>query len=127
MKWWEALTACLDVTLARAQGSLAVAPGPVVAVYGLHLVEASPAIYEIHPVCVACIDKVVTRPSVHLVVAFAGEDFVITAAAFDLVVPAASLEAVVATVAFDLVVASASIEAVVSVDSEESIVAAGAG
>jgi hypothetical protein len=30
-----ALTARLDVTLARSEGSLAVAPGPVVAVYGL--------------------------------------------------------------------------------------------
>jgi hypothetical protein len=53
MKWREALTARLDVTLARAEGSLAVALGPVVAVYGLDLVEAWSAIYEIHPVGVA--------------------------------------------------------------------------
>ncbi len=43
----------LDLTLARTKGSLAVALGPVVTVYGLDLVEASPAIYVIHPVCVA--------------------------------------------------------------------------
>jgi hypothetical protein len=49
-KWREILTARLNVTLARAEGPLAVALGPVVAVYGLHLVEASPAIYVIHPV-----------------------------------------------------------------------------
>ena len=49
-KWREILTARSDVTLARAEGPLAVALGPVVAVYGLHLVEASPAIYVILPV-----------------------------------------------------------------------------
>ena len=54
----------LDLTLARAEGSLAVAPGPVVAVYGLHLVEASPAIYVIHPLGVARVDKVVAGPGV---------------------------------------------------------------
>jgi hypothetical protein len=44
----EALTARLvDVTLPRAEGSLAVALGPVITVYGLHLVEARPAIYDI--------------------------------------------------------------------------------
>jgi hypothetical protein len=86
------LTDRLDVTLARAQGSLAVALGPVVAVYGLDLVEASSAIYVIHPVCVAGVDKVVARPGEY-VVAFSGDDLVV--AAFDLVIPAASLEAVV--------------------------------
>jgi hypothetical protein len=82
----------LDLTLARTKGSLAVAQGPVVAVYGLDLVEATPAIYVIHPAGVARVDEVVARASVHLVVAFAGEDLVVAAAAFDLVVPTASLE-----------------------------------
>jgi hypothetical protein len=80
LKRREALTARLDLTLARSEGSLAVAPGPVVSVYGLHLVEASPAIYVIHPLGVARVDKVVARPSVHLVVAFAGDDLIVAAA-----------------------------------------------
>ena len=46
MKWREALTARLDVTPTRAEGSLAVTQGLVVAMYGLHLVEAGPAIYS---------------------------------------------------------------------------------
>jgi hypothetical protein len=49
----EALTARLDVTLARPNGSLAVAQGPVVSVYGLDLVEACPATYVIHSLGVA--------------------------------------------------------------------------
>jgi hypothetical protein len=40
MKWREALTARLDVTPARAEGSLAVTQGLVRAVYGLDLVKA---------------------------------------------------------------------------------------
>jgi hypothetical protein len=105
MKWWEDLTARLDVTLARAEGSLAVSLGPVVTVYGLDLVEASPAIYVIHPVGVARLDKVVARASVHLV-AFAGDDLVVTTAAFDLVVPAASVEAVVPVGPYERIVAA---------------------
>jgi hypothetical protein len=62
VKWREALTARLvDVTLPRAEGSLAVTQGPVVAVYGLHLVEASPAIYDILASSVARVDTVVAR------------------------------------------------------------------
>ena len=38
--------------------SLAVGLGPVVSVYGLDLVEASPAIYVILPVCARRIDEV---------------------------------------------------------------------
>jgi hypothetical protein len=90
-----ALTARLDVTLARAQGSLTVALGPVVAVYGLDLVEASSAIYVIHPVCVAGVDKVVARAGEYVVVAFSGDDLVVAGAAFDLVIPAATREEVV--------------------------------
>jgi hypothetical protein len=112
----------LDLTLARTKGSLAVAQGPVVAVYGLDLVEASSAIYIIHPVCVAGVDEVVARASVHLVVALAGGDLVVAASALDLV-PTTSLEAVVPASAFDLVVASAPVETVVLVGSEERIVA----
>ena len=59
---------------------------------GLHLVEAAPAIYVIHPVCVTRVDKVVARASVHLVVAFAGDDLIVAAAPFDCVLPAASVE-----------------------------------
>ena len=62
MKWCKDLSGPLDLTLARTKGSLAVALSPVIAVYGLDLVEASPTIYVIHPVCVARVDKVVARP-----------------------------------------------------------------
>src|SRR5215204_7506592 len=65
---------------AQGRGSLAVTQGIVVAVYGLHLVEASPAIYVILALGVACEDNVVAGTSVHLVVAFAGEDLVVTTA-----------------------------------------------
>jgi hypothetical protein len=64
-------------------------------VYGLDLVEAGPAIYVIHAVGVARVDTVATGASVHLVVAFAGDD---------LVVPAAAPEAVAAAVAFEAIV-----------------------
>jgi hypothetical protein len=60
-------------------------------VYGLDLVEASPAIYVIHPVGVAGVDKVVTSPGEY-VVAFAGDDLIVAAAPFDCVLPAASVE-----------------------------------
>jgi hypothetical protein len=40
MREWEVLTVRLDVTPARAEGSLAVTQGLVVAVYGLDLVKA---------------------------------------------------------------------------------------
>ena len=53
MKWREALTVRIDVTPVRAEVSLAVTQGHVVAVYGLDLVEAWSAIYEIHPVGIA--------------------------------------------------------------------------
>ena len=72
-------SARLDVTPARAEGSLAVTQTLVEAVYGLDLVEASPAIYEIHPLGVAGVDKVVAAAGIHLVVAIAGDDFVVTA------------------------------------------------
>jgi hypothetical protein len=41
------------VTPSRAEGSLAVAQGLIVAVYGLDLIEAGSAIYVIHAVGVA--------------------------------------------------------------------------
>jgi hypothetical protein len=102
----------LDVTPARAEGSLAVTQGLVVSVYSLDLVEAWPAIYVIHPI------EVVAVASVHLVVAIAGDD---------LVVAAATPEAVVATVAFEAVGPGAALETVVTVGPEERIVTAGAG
>src|SRR5918992_1156712 len=95
VKWREALTARLDVTLARAEGSLAVSQGLVVAVYGLNLVEAPPAIYEIHAVFIARVDTVVARAGADLVVTCAGEDFVVPFATLEAVVAAATLEAVV--------------------------------
>jgi hypothetical protein len=122
-----ALTARLDVTLARAQGSLTVALGPVVAVYGLDLVEASSAIYVIHPVCVAGVDKVVARAGEYVVVAFSGDDLVVAGAAFDLVIPAATREEVVPAITFDLVIPTSTLEAVVHVGPEERILASGTG
>src|SRR5215217_4709185 len=104
MKRLENLTASLDLTLARTKGSLAVALGPVVAVYGLDLVEASPAIYVIHPVCVAGVDEVVARASVHHVVAFAGEDLVVAAATVEVVIPSATLEVVVRVAPYEGIV-----------------------
>ena len=70
MRWQQALIALWDVI--NAEGSLAVTQGIVVAVYGLDLVVTGPAIYVIHTVGVARVDKVVTVAGVHLVVAFAG-------------------------------------------------------
>ena len=84
----------LDVTPARAEGSLAVTQGIVVAVYGLDLVVTGPAIYVIHTVGVARVDKVVAVASIHLVVAFAGEDLVVAAATPEVVVAAVALEVV---------------------------------
>ena len=92
MRWQQALIALWDVI--NAEGSLAVTQGIVVAVYGLDLVVTGPAIYVIHTVGVARVDKVVTVAGVHLVVAFAGEDLVVTAATPEVVVAAAALEAV---------------------------------
>ena len=83
MKWREALTAHLvDGTLPRAEGPLAVTQGPVVAVYGLDLVEAGPAIYDILAGSVARVDTVVARASVDHVGALAGDDLVVAAPAF---------------------------------------------
>jgi hypothetical protein len=101
--WRQALTARLDVTPARAEGSLAVTQGLVVAVNGLDLVEAGPAIYVIHPVGVACIDKVVAVAGVHFVVAFTGDDLVVTAATPEVVVAAVALEVVLPEVALEAV------------------------
>jgi hypothetical protein len=103
MTWREALTIRIDLTPVRAEVSLAVTQGHVVAVYGLDLVEARPAIYEIYPVGVARVDKVVAAASVHFVVAVAGDD---------LVVAAAAPEAVVAAVALGVVGPEAALEAV---------------
>ena len=113
MKRLENLTASLDLTLARTKGSLAVALGPVVAVYGLDLVEASAANYVIHPVCVAGVDEVVARASVHHVVAFAGEDLVVAAPALDRVVAAATVEVVIPSATLELVVRVAPYEGIV--------------
>jgi hypothetical protein len=81
MKWRQSPTARLDVTPVRAEGSLTVTEGLVVAVYGLYLVEARPAIYVIHPLDVARVDQVVAVASVDLVVAFARDDLVVALAA----------------------------------------------
>ena len=70
-----------DVAPPRTEGSLAVAHGAVVAVYGLYLVEASPAIYVVQALGVAGVDAIVTRPSVDNVVTLAGFDLVIADAA----------------------------------------------
>ena len=118
MKWREALTARLDVTQARSEGSLAVAPCVIVAVYGLDLVAARPAIYVVKPVGVARVDKVVAIASVDRVVAFAGPD---------LVGPAATPEVVVSDATAEAVVAGTTPEAVGLVGPHELIVAAGAG
>src|SRR5919107_6386158 len=117
----------VDVTLARSEGSLAVAPGPVVAVYGLHLVESSPAIYVIHPVFVARVDQVVARPGDDHVVAFARVEFVATAPAFDCVVSTATVEVVVPSATVEVVVRSATLEVVLPVCPEERILAGGGG
>src|SRR5919107_2718346 len=92
MRWQQALMALWDVI--NAEGSLAVTQGIVVAVYGLDLVVTGPAIYVIHTVGVACVDKVVAVAGVHLVVAFAGEDLVVAVATPEVVVAAVALEVV---------------------------------
>jgi hypothetical protein len=87
-------TVPLDVTPVRARGSLAVMQRLVKAVYGLNLVEASPTIYVILPLCVARVDQVGSGASVDLVVVFAGDDLVVAAATPDAVVAAAPPEVV---------------------------------
>src|SRR5215208_1053036 len=114
----EALTARLDVTQARTEGSLAVTQGIVVAVYGLDLVEAGPAIYVIHALGVARVDTVV---------AVAGDDLVVAAATPEAVGPAAALEVVLPAAAPEAVVPGALVEVVVPDGPHEGIVAAGAG
>ena len=103
MKLREVLTACLDATPARPKGSLAVAQGPVVSVYGLDLVEAWPATYVIHSVGVARVDKVVAGAGEHHVVTFTKDDLVVAAAALDPIVPAATVDLVTGWVAFQVV------------------------
>jgi hypothetical protein len=61
-------------------------------VYGLDLVEAGPAIYIIHPVGVACVDKVLA--SVHLVVPEATPDAVVAAVALEVILPTVTLDVV---------------------------------
>jgi hypothetical protein len=90
----ETLTVRFDVTPVRAEVSLAVTEGHVVAVYGLDIVEARPAIYVIHPVGVARVDTVVAVAGVHLVVAAAAPEAVGPAVALEVVLPEAALEAV---------------------------------
>src|SRR5829696_2598173 len=136
MKWREALTVRFDVTPARTEGSLAVTQGLVVAVNGLDLVEAWAAIYVIHPVGVARVDKVVAVARVHLVVAVAGDDLVVALAAPEVVVAAIAFEAVLPAVALEAVGPAATLEAVLPVATgeavgpvgpHEGILAAGAG
>ena len=78
----------------NAEGSLAVTQSIVVAVYGLDLVVTGPAIYVIHTVGVARVDKVVAVAGVHLVVAFAEDDLVVAVATPEVVVVAVALEVV---------------------------------
>src|SRR5829696_3008090 len=136
MKWREALTVRFDVPPVRAEGSLAVTQGDVVAVYGLHLVETGAAIYVIHPVGVACVDKVVPVASVHLVVAVAGDDLVVpatapdavvTTVALEVVLPGAAVEAVGLAATLEAVLPAATGEAVSPVSPDEPILAGGAG
>src|SRR5215213_11820171 len=105
-KWREALTARFDVTQARAEGSLAVAPCLIVAVYGLDLVVAGPAIYVIRAMGVTRVDKVVAGGGDDLVVAFAGPDLVVPAATPDVVVAGMTAEAVGLVGPHELIVAA---------------------
>jgi hypothetical protein len=123
------------VTPARADCLLAVTQGHVVAVYGLDLVEAWSAIYEIHPLGVARVDEVVTVAGVHLVVTCAGDDLVVALAAPEAVVaavaledvlPAAALEAVGPIATLEAILSGASVEAVGRVGPEKCILACGA-
>src|SRR5215204_4297057 len=141
-KKWRA---ALDVAPLRTGGSLTVMQRLVGAVYGLHLVKASPAIYVIHPVGVARVDQVVACAGIHFVVVFAWEDLVVAAATPEVVVasatpevvgPAAALEMVVAATALEMVLPiptrevvgpAETREAIVPVGAHERIVCAGAG
>src|SRR5215204_958215 len=128
MKWQQALIVhFVDITPVRTGGSLAVTQGIVVAVYGLDLVEAGPAIYVILALGVARVDKVIAVASVHLVVAFAGDDLIVAAATSEVVTPVATPEAVVPAAALEAVLPVATREAVVCVGPDKRIVAAGAG
>jgi hypothetical protein len=119
--WRQALTARLDVTPARAEGSLAVTQGLVVAVNGLDHVEAGPAIYVIHPVGLACIAKVVAVAGVHFVVAFTGDDLVVTSATSEAVVAAVALEVVLPEAAPEAVGPAATLEAVLPFATVEAV------
>ncbi len=114
------------MTLARADCPLAVTQGHVVAVYGLDLVEAGSAIYEVHPVGVARVDKVVAVAGVHLVVTCAGDDLVVASAAPETVVAAVAFEEVLPAAALEAIGPAASLEAVVTVGPDELILAGGA-
>src|SRR5215203_488144 len=116
----------LDVTPARAEGSLAVTQGLVVAVNGLDLVKAGSAIYIVHPVCVAREDKVVAVASIHLVVAVAKDDLVVALAAPEAVVAAVAFEAVGPPATLEAILPSTPREAVLPVGHDERIVACGA-
>src|SRR5215212_7877988 len=111
-----------DVALARTESSLAVTQGDVVAMYGLHLVEAASAIYVIPAGSVARVDKVVACAGVDLVGAFVGVDSVVAAAAFDCVVPDASVEVVILGATLQVVVPFESAESIVLGGASESIV-----
>src|SRR5215216_4478746 len=117
----------LDVTPARAEGSLAVTQGLVVAVNGLDLVKSGSAIYVVHPVGVARVDKVVAVASIHLVVAVARDDLVVALAAPQAVVVAVALEVVGPTATLEAVLTGATLQAVLPVGPQERIVACGAG
>jgi hypothetical protein len=125
MRWQQALMALWDVI--NAEGSLAVTQGIVVAVYGLDLVVTGPAIYVIHTVGVACVDKVVAVAGVHLVVAFAGEDLVVAVATPEVVVAAVALEVVLPAPAPEAVGPAETREVVGSGGPQKRIVAGGAG
>src|SRR5215216_4533752 len=120
-------TVPLEVTPVRARGSLTVMQALVGAVYGLHLVEASPAIYVILPVGVARVDKVGASPGVHLVVAFAGDDLVVAAATPEVVVAAVALEVVLPAAAPEAVGPAETHEVVGPGGPQKRIVAGGAG
>ena len=122
-------------SLHRAERSLAVTQGLVVAMNGLDLVEARPAIYVIQGACVARVDTVGAGAGVHLVVAFAGDDLVVTAAtsdavvaavAFEAVGPEAALEVVGPPATLEAILTGATLEAVLPVGPDERILACGA-
>jgi hypothetical protein len=94
MKWRKAVTARLDVTLSRTEGSLAVAQGLVVTVYGLHLVEARSTIYVVHILFVTSVDQVIAVASVDLVIACSGVDLVVSPASPEVIIATITLEEV---------------------------------